>query len=1612
MKIFNELQSNAKKALMARQTEPVGMQSRRQFFSTLAVGALAVSPTLKIIDSITSEPFQVFTTKLGFQVIRDGQVVWEASKSTLGMNASIKMRKRATGWNFSVKRALYAETAVELSLAGEIKKKSGNWLITMVIPELEITASTNFIKFIDGESSLQSPVTLGGILLNFNEESFIASKGNLTMELNSSWKMRLGGKDQLFLSSCGEVFNLSAISLLPFWQATSSSRFKLPKINKGTAVYLEGFEDWKSFLDRFKFLDNKAFSVAETPNSILALVGRNRRGAAIRLLTAEALEKKLYLRGRVHQPYHFENYFFSSVFSQPRKTKFNLTASLSNKGQWISNAVGSFCLKRNKNLPDLELNGIGFEVKEEHFEPMVKAFQPEVKDGFALATVFSVMPEMRIEDGQPPTRTPRVARPTSTETQQEQPQRVEPQRPAQQPTQTPTRVIDAAPQVATPVLEVQFDKARFRPLGPMSIKIVRPEDLVSLQFVFHNFKFTSRGQGTLVELENARERGVIEILFPSQHTLEEAYFEQTSLDSGSGGQEVRLPARHIRAQRSKLVYQIQPGQAGFELSLKALLDWSKFSLVVHPRANIRLAEVQPFEINLGSLPRPTQDISRTSGIQPAHADLSVKLAESPRQRINRANLVSETSVSNLLTTESASSLRVSQQAVARAVGDGRPGPIPSLFTSIEAPALLFVSPNQVNDFSHSVEPAFRQAPQSEVRPGTINVRVPGTFGSTPGEIVELWHTSMGVKLSNKKIFIRGLGELKTIRALWAFDAKTDFRDPVNMDQPFQASLDANNRHKLVHTTSNYSIQGFVPQPVPVKKLMLTPLGAYIDWHGFFKVPAPTSNHLNIIEWEHLATLGRDHFVKIVEEGYLFPLGHRAALVTITERKFDRSTKAAVNRKRMFVVVLQKEVLYQRNDPNGNFIKYPFVSATIQNESTPDIDKPNMINLGRSRRIGTPQGSVGPSTKQFFIEVGGRGFPFKVTVIDKEGQEHHINIFLAFVENSVARTDNLARALAEHYNSATGLNVVEFAGRGVAYAESLIEGDTEFETTSITLGAQHYPARGTSDLKFHPFMQLAEVFIRQVYELTGIMKPAKIVLEDDNNQGMVFAKVSDAVVDFTGCSDKAGGFVLPNMSISGLSKLQGPIGGDIEDLMKLSFVPDKFFKGIENLPIGKIFGVIELFTLLQDKPNIAGAMNSFVNQVKAIRERIEKIKNELLALQVQSKEGGQTIESLINQHKALLKDEADKLLKAISDQAPKIPNFKAWLTTEAFFAEYKWIPELKNSPISVAGILDVHVAKPKEALEIKTTLEKPFKAATSAKLTGVAKFTDFDIEIRNALKVNFKYIEFKTGTGKKSDIKVGLKPVPINFMGPLSFVNNLQSLIPSGGFGDDGPYVNITPQGVKAGFNMSVPDVEVGAMMISNINLGAYINLPFNGDELTIGFNFCKRENPFMLTISCFGGGGYFMMVTSLRGLKSVEAAFEFGAAVSLNLGVASGSVLLMGGFYFKSEIVSDDNRVINLTGFVRINGNLSVLGIINISMEFYLALAAVYVTKTIQGKQVQKVEKMEGVATLKVKVEVLFFSKTVSVTVRRQFAGADADPTFAEMITLNDWKEYCLAFAN
>ena len=148
----------------------------------------------------------------------------------------------------------------------------------------------------------------------------------------------------------------------------------------------------------------------------------------------------------------------------------------------------------------------------------------------------------------------------------------------------------------------------------------------------------------------------------------------------------------------------------------------------------------------------------------------------------------------------------------------------------------------------------------------------------------------------------------------------------------------------------------------------------------------------------------------------------------------------------------------------------------------------------------------------------------------------------------------------------------------------------------------------------------------------------------------------------------------------------------------------------------------------------------------------------------------------------------------------------------------------------------------------------------------------------------------------------------------------------------------------------------------------------------------------------FGGGGFFALVTTAKGVQEIEAAFEFGAFAAFDVGVASGGVYVKAGIYFHWK-----TDTVELEGYLEMGGELSVLGIISVSITLHLSLG--YYKENNQAE-------VRGQATLKIEVELLFFSIGVSVVVERRFGGSEADPGFAELITdQSTWSSYCAAFA-
>jgi len=281
---------------------------------------------------------------------------------------------------------------------------------------------------------------------------------------------------------------------------------------------------------------------------------------------------------------------------------------------------------------------------------------------------------------------------------------------------------------------------------------------------------------------------------------------------------------------------------------------------------------------------------------------------------------------------------------------------------------------------------------------------------------------------------------------------------------------------------------------------------------------------------------------------------------------------------------------------------------------------------------------------------------------------------------------------------------------------------------------------------------------------------------------------------------------------------------------------------------------------------------------------------------------------------------------------------------------------------------------------------------------------FVLDLFNVIKISFEGLSFTAVSGQKVDVVAG--NVKVSFEGPLAFVNDLTKIIPGSGFSDP-PFLDVEPDHIAAGFTLDIPSFGVGIFSLQNISLGATVTIPFIGVEpARLRFNFCTRDSPFLLTIALFGGGGFFGIGVGLDGLDLMEAAFEFGGNFSLDIGVASGGVYVMAGIYFKVEkgppppAPAGDSTT--LTGFVRMGGGLEVLGLVSISIEFYMGLTY---------EKVGSTSKVYGDASLTVEVSVLFFSASVSLSVHREFGGSD--PTIQDQISTEDvWDEYIDAFAS
>jgi hypothetical protein len=340
-------------------------------------------------------------------------------------------------------------------------------------------------------------------------------------------------------------------------------------------------------------------------------------------------------------------------------------------------------------------------------------------------------------------------------------------------------------------------------------------------------------------------------------------------------------------------------------------------------------------------------------------------------------------------------------------------------------------------------------------------------------------------------------------------------------------------------------------------------------------------------------------------------------------------------------------------------------------------------------------------------------------------------------------------------------------------------------------------------------------------------------------------------------------------------------------------------------------------------------------------------------------------------------------KALSQQIPPTGAPTSIITTLA------WSPKVREKGV---GPLEP-IENRRITLTVTAHIEQKLDGSDPT-YNVEGKLRDFQINFADALIIQFDELTFRSRKNEKLDVSAQVvDPRGVQFAGALSFLNKLQQYIDPKGFIDP-PSLDVSPSGVTVGYSLGLPPLAVGVFALQNVSISAGLFLPFTSAPARLRFAFSERHHPFSVTLGFIAGGGFLGLGFGLDGIEIIEGALEIGGNIAINLGVASGGVSIMIGIYVR--VIRETNSS-DITGYVRMNGALEVLGLLAISVEFYLGLS--YLDKKVRGE-----------ATLTVTVEIAFFSKSVRLHVERSFGGSSADPTFAGMMPLSDWRAYAEAF--
>jgi hypothetical protein len=827
---------------------------------------------------------------------------------------------------------------------------------------------------------------------------------------------------------------------------------------------------------------------------------------------------------------------------------------------------------------------------------------------------------------------------------------------------------------------------------------------------------------------------------------------------------------------------------------------------------------------------------------------------------------------------------------------------------------------------------------------------------------ELWHT----RLTSRP------GETNKLVAVWSPDLRKDGTEPPSEYEPFRMSLSPLDRHQIVRLTHDKAVN---PEPVQARLFMLSALGAWVDLEGRWEWQEER-RAVPLERWKHVITMGRDQHVVIERRGFLYPCGHKATLVTETERKIQeipprKELPSQEGRVPAYVAYLKQRKYIRIKEPVKDYSNWDmaFRRLEFQEITSPPLDP--IVGVAKNR-CSTPPGPGDWGEKLFWPMVRGEAYRFPLKAIDYAANLVTLKMPFLFIEdrdkNFCLHPDDpeyvlenpdcqvtgfsleeLVREAACEYEQSGDRRRSDLQGQKVALGPSLRKGDTEIEAITVELqGCVADPAdrcmpcrRDEKPTEVHPapFWPKIEQIEGSVPAIahslgsggTTWLKPLRLDCDPDAEIFAELVKKNSIQANFHENSRSSGGVVAPTPNITHLSRRFGPVGAAAASVpaAALNALPpppkisvDQFFSDDAQL-LGGI-RLKDIVSLLD--PNKPGSIPA------------------LLSVLTEYADGPDFLSQSIDWNTDQLQD------IGLGSQSPL-----------GFIARRG----NANANFKIAG-----------ATEVWLGIEEP----PTFRMEGT--LTDFGLRLAfggHGLQLNFEHVSYSTGSHQETRFDV--KIANIEFLGALAFIQELEKFCK--GLGDKtGIGVELHASGVLVRMPpITVPSIELGVFGLYDLTITNWCALPFTGGPVEIGFEFSRPDRPFLLSVGPFAGGGFIALTldSQSQGIRSMAAALEFGAMKAISFGaVAHGRLYVMGGLYYGME-KAGDTKVITYRAYVRAGGELHALGIISICVDLYVGLEA---------KESAAESYLIGSVTYSASVKVGFIKKSFSITYTQRFSGS------------------------